>query len=121
MKNESLPRKERLTKNKDFESVLYEGQKIWIKDLLLIIYKPNTLNYSRIGIIVSRKIKKAVQRNKIKRWIREFYRKNKNLFPESCDIVFIPHPCVVNLANYKEFSLKLREFLSSWKEKVFPC
>lgn len=119
MKHEGLPKKERLTKNVDFESVLKEGKKVWIKNLLLLIYKPNNLNYSRIGIVVSKKIKKATQRNKIKRWIREFYRRNKSLFPKSCDMVFIPHPSVVNVGNYEKFCIELKEFLSSSEGKIF--
>ncbi|MCX8041520.1 MAG: ribonuclease P protein component [Thermodesulfobacteriaceae bacterium] len=119
MKKEGLSRKERLTKNKDFEKVFKEGKKLWINNLFLIIYKPNPLNYSRIGIVVSKKLRKATQRNKVKRWIREFYRKNKDLFPTSCDMIIIPHPLVVNYKNYKEFYLHLKKFFPLFKKETF--
>ena len=76
MKKEGLSKKERLSKNKEFQAVFKEGKKLWINSILLIIYKPNSLNYRRLGIVVSKKIKKATQRNKVKRWIRELFRKN---------------------------------------------
>lgn len=43
-----------------------------------MLAKPNDLEYARLGVIVSRKIsKRAVDRNYIKRSIREFFRNNQ--------------------------------------------
>jgi ribonuclease P protein component len=110
VKKEGLSSKERLKKDKEFQIVFREGKKIWINSILLIIYKPNDLNYRRLGIIVSKKIRKANQRNKVKRRVRELFRRNKDLFPENCDIIIIPHP---NLLNFK-----YRDFVGVVKEKL---
>lgn len=110
MKKERLSSKERLKKDKEFQIVFREGKKIWINSILLIIYKPNDLNYRRLGIVVSKKIRKANQRNKVKRRVRELFRRNKDLFPENCDIIIIPHP---NLLNFK-----YRDFVGVVKEKL---
>lgn len=110
MKKEGLSSKERLKKDKEFQIVFREGKKIWINSILLIIYKPNDLNYRRLGIVVSKKIRKANQRNKVKRRVRELFRRNKDLFPENCDIIIIPHP---NLLNFK-----YRDFVGVVKEKL---
>ncbi|AEH22690.1 Ribonuclease P protein component [Thermodesulfobacterium geofontis OPF15] len=110
MKKEGLSSKERLRKDEEFQAVFREGKKVWIDAILLIIYKPNDFNYRRLGIIVSKKIKKATQRNRVKRLIREFFRRNKDLFPENCDIIIIPHP---NLLNFK-----YRDFVGVVKEKL---
>jgi ribonuclease P protein component len=118
MKKEGLSKKERLKKNKDFERVFKEGKKIWINSLLLIIYAKNNLGFRRLGIVVSRKIKKAVKRNMVKRWIRELFRRNKDWFPESSDIIIIPHPNLVNLS-YKELLEKSREKLLSLGKERF--
>jgi ribonuclease P protein component len=37
----------------------------------------------RFGVVVSRKVKGAARRNRIKRLLREFFRQNKPLFEES--------------------------------------
>ncbi|RKX59713.1 MAG: ribonuclease P protein component [Thermodesulfobacteriota bacterium] len=113
MKEEGFSKKERLTKNKEFERVFKQGKKIWINSLLLIIYVKNNLPFRRLGIVVSKKIKKATQRNRVKRLIRELFRRNKDLFPPNCDMVIIPHPNLVNLS-YNELleiaKKKLRAF-----------
>jgi len=116
VKKEGLSKKERLRKNKEFEKVFKNGKKLWIDSILLIMYTPNELNYRRLGIVVSKKIKKATQRNKIKRWIRELFRRNKDWFPENCDIIIIPHPNLLNL-KYKEFLEIVKEKLLSLRKK----
>lgn len=117
MKKEGLSKKERLRKDKEFQAVFREGKKLWINSILLIIYKPNSLNYRRLGIVVSKKIKKATQRNKVKRWIRELFRRNKDWFPENCDIIIIPHPNLLNL-EYKKLMEIAREKLLSLREEI---
>ena len=44
-----------------------------------IFFKTNV--NKKVGFIVSKKYKRAVQRNRIKRLMREIYRKNKKIFP----------------------------------------
>jgi len=36
----------------------------------------------KVGFIVSKRYRKSVQRNRIRRLLRELYRRNKNIFPE---------------------------------------
>ncbi len=43
------------------------------------------LSVRRFGVVVSRKIKGSVKRNRIKRLAREFFRLNKELFPGSAN------------------------------------
>ncbi len=117
MKKEGLSKKERIRKNKEFAKVFKEGKKLWINSILLIIYAPNDLGYRRLGIVVSKKIKKATQRNKVKRWIRELFRRNKDWFPESCDVIIIPHPNLINLS-YKELLEKVKRELLSLRSKT---
>jgi ribonuclease P protein component len=43
----------------------------------------------RLGVTVSKKVAPAVQRNRIRRVAREVFRRNRNLFPDSGDVVMI--------------------------------
>jgi ribonuclease P protein component len=46
----------------------------------------------RMGITVSRKVGGAVVRNRVKRWIRECYRRRKGDFPGQIDFVVVARP-----------------------------
>lgn len=59
----------RITKNEDFASVIHSTKPIRT-ECFLVYGKINGLNYGRVGISVSKKIGKAVIRNKIRRQIR---------------------------------------------------
>lgn len=85
-----LPKQHRITKDKEFASVFDQG-KSYATKLLVIKAMPNNSNISRFGFIVSAKVsKKAYQRSKIKRWLREsareFLKQNVNVF---FDIVIV--------------------------------
>jgi ribonuclease P protein component len=43
----------------------------------------------RLGITVTRKVAGAVGRNRVKRVLREVFRRNRDLFPDACDVVII--------------------------------
>lgn len=85
----TFPKRHHLRTKKEFSSVINEARSKRKTQSFIFFEKPNQLSYSRIGIIVSKKVsKKAVIRNLIKRKIRESYRVNKkNLIPT--DIVII--------------------------------
>lgn len=45
---------------------------------------------ARLGITVTKKVSStAVGRNRVKRVVREVFRKNRELFPPGCDVVVI--------------------------------
>jgi ribonuclease P protein component len=46
---------------------------------------------------VTKKVGNAVQRNRIKRVVREVFRRNRHLFPRSHDVVFIAKRQAVSL------------------------
>lgn len=83
-----LSQKNRLKKKKDFERIAQKGK--FFKENFLILKKvKNNLQWMRIGFVVSQKIsKKAVERNKIKRKLRETVRANLDKIIPGYDIVF---------------------------------
>jgi ribonuclease P protein component len=68
-----MRRKNRLRANADFERLRREGR-TWAHPLLVLSVQPNGLEYSRFGFAVGRRIGKAVERNRIKRRMRESVR-----------------------------------------------
>lgn len=66
-------KKFRLLSAKDFEE-LKSGSSSYKKASVIIYYKKNSYNLSRIGISASKKLGKAHDRNRIKRLIREHFR-----------------------------------------------
>ncbi|MCX7973018.1 MAG: ribonuclease P protein component [Candidatus Aminicenantes bacterium] len=86
--DEGLRAHERIRKKKDFLFLYQKGHRVKGKYFNLI-YHENNLGYSRLGVVVSRKIGKAVLRNKIKRWVRELFRRNKSRIPFPMDILVV--------------------------------
>jgi ribonuclease P protein component len=86
-----LPKTALLRKGREFDKVYRRGKRCRGKGFSLI-FIPNELGYNRIGISVHRKLKGAVKRNRIKRIIRESFRLERLLYPESADIVFAVRP-----------------------------
>jgi len=84
-----LSSKHRLKKKKDFAKVYKKG-KGFKQDFLFLKAVENGLEDTRIGIVVSSKIaKKAVERNLIKRRLREIIRKRIEEIKPGLDIVLI--------------------------------
>ena len=75
---QTFKKEERLTNKKVFDKLFNAGQSISLPPFRLL-WAENP-NLTQLGIAVPKKsFAKAVQRNKLKRRIREAYRKNKHL------------------------------------------
>jgi len=75
-----LPKKFRLKGRKEIQRVISQGKKITLENSDIYFIK-NNLDYCRFCIVAKKKVfKKASQRNRAKRLVRESIRKNlKNL------------------------------------------
>ena len=68
----------RLKKADDFSSV-FLFRRVKHGEFIKIHYKPNDLGYSRLGLVVGKRVhKRANKRNYMKRLIREYFRLNQN-------------------------------------------
>ena len=57
---------------------------------LLVLYaRPNRTGCNRVGVTVSKKLGKAVVRNRVRRRLREVYRLNEDKFLSGWDIVVV--------------------------------
>ena len=82
----SFPRDSRLLKPEQFERVFKENERART-DSLLVMVRPNPLGYARLGIIVAKRLMpRAVDRNRIKRCVREAFRGQRHNLP-ACDFV----------------------------------
>jgi ribonuclease P protein component len=81
----SLKKGERLLKRADFERLSKDGNRI-DSDYFVILYRRNGLGKLRVGVTVSRRVGRAVIRNRVKRSVREHFRQHKGLFSDSYDV-----------------------------------
>jgi ribonuclease P protein component len=65
--------KEKLRKNSEFTAV-YERGKTWASELVILKALSNGLEWNRYGFVVSKRLGKAVVRNRVKRLLREVAR-----------------------------------------------
>ena len=100
-KSEALPRPKRLAKRRDFLRVYETGRKIFSRYSVLF-FASNDLSHSRLGVTATKKLGKANVRNRLKRWTREVYRRQReplgldtrrfdvvvNIKPNAADIAF---------------------------------
>jgi ribonuclease P protein component len=87
---ETLPQAERLRRRSEFLAVQGRGKKLHTERFLVFILGRNdSLAPTRLGITVSKKVGTAVARNRIKRQVREAFRRLKALFPPGLDVVFV--------------------------------
>jgi len=74
--NQTFPSICRLAHSYEFDAVFDKNEVRLNSASLLLLAKPNNLGFNRLGMIVSKKsTPKSVQRSKLKRKIRESFRK----------------------------------------------
>jgi len=99
----------RLKNERNFKKVARFGKKAQI-DLLTLKYLETRFESSRFGIVISAKVlKKAVQRNYVKRRIIESVRLNLSQIKPGYDIVFLMYnkPANIKEIDFKEKTLNL--------------
>lgn len=87
-RSNAFPKTLRLRSRAEFLKVQSRGQKITAEPLLGL-YLPNGLPVTRLGLTVSSKVGNAVVRNRIRRCLRECFRKKHHLLPAGVDLVLI--------------------------------
>lgn len=90
-----------------FKRLFKEGKTERGEDFSLKVLE-NNLGISRLGISIQAKIfPKAIQRNRIKRLIRNFFRRYKHNLVKDYDIIVIPKNLDLAKINYKQLEENL--------------
>ncbi|WP_372964995.1 ribonuclease P protein component [Marinobacter sp.] len=98
MKALTFPKSNRLLKPSDYGKVFDDVQLKVPHRNFLILAAPNNLGHARIGLIFSKKnLRHAVQRNRIKRQVRETFRLQQDL--PGLDIIVLGRQGLNNLEN----------------------
>lgn len=105
----SLTKQELLRKKSDISRIFSEGLSVSVRGMKLV-YRENGLDYNRLIVVPARKYGNAVERNLLKRRIKEIYRTEKDLLLKGYDIAFVVYPgTVYGFAKRKEQFFKLVE------------
>lgn len=77
-----------IKENRTFSYLYRRGQFI-SSDCLILYFRNNRFENNRLGITVTKKVGKAVIRNRVRRRIKEAYRELEGRIPSSLDIVIV--------------------------------
>lgn len=88
-KPEELGSRFRMRSSLDFSAVYSTRLSLRTKDLIVCVRR-NGLGHPRLGLSVSVKVGNAVVRNRVKRILRDVFRRNRESIPGDFDLVLIP-------------------------------
>lgn len=84
MKNFSYTKPEKLKSKKEIDLLFQKGKWLICGDMRIVSLSNSEIFSNKMGVSVAkRNFKKATDRNRIKRLLREVYRHNKNNFAEA--------------------------------------
>jgi ribonuclease P protein component len=87
-----MKRANRLSRSRDFDAVYRHGRSVSSRFLVLYWFPQDEADSPRFGFSVPRSVGGAVERNKIKRQLREVWRARLESVPPGNDYVLIVRP-----------------------------
>jgi len=103
-----MDKRERLRRRQDFVAV-YRNGRAWANRFLVLRALPNSLPHHRYGFVVSKRVGKAVVRNRLKRRLREGLR--SLTLPAGWDMVLLARPPAAS-ASYHELAQAMTNLIS---------
>jgi len=111
-----LPRTACLRKRAEFLRAYEKGKRVMAASCVIYILE-NGLPHSRLGVTVSRKVGKAVTRNRVKRRLREIFRTSSELPSPPCDIVVNARRATPAIP-YRWIKKDFLKAVLGWKQEV---
>ncbi len=89
MKEHGLRKSECLLKPYQYQNV-YKSRRLKKSSIVWLYSIPNGLEYNRLGISASKKVcSNNVNRNRVKRILKQIYQLNKSMFGRGVDIILV--------------------------------
>jgi len=102
-----------LRKNSEFSRVYGRG-KSRANPVLVMYVHENGRDYNRIGVSVNKKVGKSVVRNRVKRLIKEAYRKYADTVRQGYDLVVVARSDAAN-NEYRDIEKWMKDLLARHK------
>ena len=112
-----LRRTERLQLPHEFREVFDRGACVR-GPCLRVHYLRGKRELSRLGLVVSRRVGSAVARSRVKRLLREVFRRHKGHLPQALDVVLVPQGPP---RSYADYASSYQRFLDKLDSRVTPC
>src|SRR5580700_3191708 len=101
MRPRPAPSGKRLSRSAEFERVYRQGRSTANRHLVLYTFPNQSSSRPRLGLSVSRKVGGAVERNRVKRLLREAFAQIESELRPGQDIVVVARPDARELAERK--------------------
>lgn len=119
MRPQGFPRRFRVSRRWEFLRAQRTGRKLHTRHFLVFVLVRNdgadsegeSRGVARLGITVTRKVAKAVGRNRIKRLVREAYRRERTELPDGIDLVWVAKRDA-STASFTDVSEQMREIVA---------
>jgi ribonuclease P protein component len=102
-----MSRRGRLSRSRDFDAVYRHGRSVSTRYLVLYAfprgYEDEIGSEARLGLAVSRKVGGAVDRNRVKRRLRDAFERVSSELPAGHDYVLVVRPGLAEVADAQGF------------------
>ena len=98
----SFTKADRILKRSEFIALSKLGRRVQNNDFIAY-FLPAQHNHSRLGVTVTKKVGQAVERNRIKRLVREYFRLNRHCLSGKWDINIIAKRQSAGITSEKVF------------------
>lgn len=105
-----MKKKYRIKKNDEFQEVFKQGISVANRQFVIYVLDKPEQAYFRIGLSVSKKIGKAVVRNRVKRYVRQVFHEERDRIQTGKDYVIIARVPVATM-EYEEVKKSLLHVL----------
>ena len=105
--DERLRPTERLKRSSEYDEV-FKCSSCFRSACLRIVFRETDRELSRLGLVVSRRLGNAVTRSRLRRLLREVFRRNKHSLPTPMDVVLVPQGTP---RGYRDYLAVFRSFV----------